>query len=182
MCMIPDETERRGWQNPEEILSRTGLKEGDTFVDIGCGKGFFAIPAARIVGKNGKVFAIDANKAFLEELVRKASAEGLKNISVVNEAGETSVPCRGCADMAFFGISLHDFDDAGKVLENAHAMLKGGGKVVDLDWKKEEAEKGPPYRIRFSEEHAIELLKDTGFREIAATEEGRFHYRITAVK
>jgi cyclopropane fatty-acyl-phospholipid synthase-like methyltransferase len=46
-----DETERRKWQNPEAILSEIGLKSGQTFVDIGCGDGSFAIPAARLVKK-----------------------------------------------------------------------------------------------------------------------------------
>ena len=49
-----DETERRTWQNPEEILTAIGLKAGQTLIDIGCGEGFFTLPAARIVGPNGR--------------------------------------------------------------------------------------------------------------------------------
>ena len=180
--MIPDETERRKWQNPEEILSKTGLKEGDTFIDIGCGKGFFAIPAARVVGKNGRVYAIDANGEFLEELAKKALAEKLDNITTINETAESSVPCEGCADVVFFGISLHDFNNVEMVLDNAHTMLKDGGMLVDLDWNKEEGEKGPPYEIRFSEDHVIKMLKNRRFKEIKSAKEGKFHYMITAMK
>lgn len=49
-----DETYRRRLQNPEEVLKDIGLKSGFTFVDMGCGEGFFTIPAARIVGKGGE--------------------------------------------------------------------------------------------------------------------------------
>ena len=50
-----DDHERRKWQNPEAILSSIGLRPGFTLIDIGCGSGFFALPAAKIVGKKGKV-------------------------------------------------------------------------------------------------------------------------------
>jgi ubiquinone/menaquinone biosynthesis C-methylase UbiE len=50
---LPIDTDRLRWQNPKAILDRIGLKLSSTFVDLGCGEGFFAIPAAQIVGKNG---------------------------------------------------------------------------------------------------------------------------------
>ena len=40
------------------------------------------------------------------------------------------------------------FDDPEKVLANAKAMLKYGGKVVDVDWKKMQIDFGPPYEVR----------------------------------
>ena len=49
----------RGLENPEKILLQIGLNTGMTFVDIGCGYGFFSIPAAEIVGPSGKVICID---------------------------------------------------------------------------------------------------------------------------
>ena len=179
---MPDENERRKWQDPERILGEAGLKEGDVFIDIGCGKGFFAVPAARIVGRNGKVYAIDASGERLDELRKRAEDEGLRNIVITPGRAEELVPCRDCGDIAFFGVSLHDFDDAARVLSNVHAMLKKGGKVVDLDWKKEHGERGPPYEIRFDERHATELLSSAGFKVIQKREEGREHYIIYAEK
>ncbi len=54
-----NDPERRKMQNPESILIDIGLKPGMIFVDIGCGDGYFALPAARMVGPEGKVIAID---------------------------------------------------------------------------------------------------------------------------
>lgn len=45
--------EQRKWQNPENILAEIGLRSGMTFMDNGCGQGFFTIPAAKIVGDSG---------------------------------------------------------------------------------------------------------------------------------
>ena len=42
-------------------MANIGLKSGLIFMDIGCGGGFFALPAARVVGESGKVYGIDTN-------------------------------------------------------------------------------------------------------------------------
>ena len=74
-----DETERRKWQNPEAILREIGLKSGQTFVDIGCGDGFFAIPAARLVEESGKVYGLDSDLEAVRCLEEKAAKARAKN-------------------------------------------------------------------------------------------------------
>ncbi|MBI5588290.1 MAG: methyltransferase, partial [Deltaproteobacteria bacterium] len=51
-------TARKKAIDPEKVLCDAGLKEGDFFADIGSGPGFFSIPASKIVGVRGVVFAI----------------------------------------------------------------------------------------------------------------------------
>lgn len=50
-----DEKDRRSWQDPDTILADIGVAEGLVVIDIGCGQGFFALPAARRVGRSGRV-------------------------------------------------------------------------------------------------------------------------------
>ena len=64
---------------------------------------------------------------------------------------EDLILCDAGADIVFFGIVLHDFENPSKVLANAHSMLKKTGKLIDLDWKQEPMEFGPPLHIRFGE-------------------------------
>jgi ubiquinone/menaquinone biosynthesis C-methylase UbiE len=75
-----DEAERRNWQRPEPILVEIGLCPGLAFIDVGCGESFFAIPAARIVGNDGKVYALDSDAVAISSLEEKASKNNLKNI------------------------------------------------------------------------------------------------------
>jgi ubiquinone/menaquinone biosynthesis C-methylase UbiE len=49
-------------------LLNIGLKPGDTFIDVGSGEGYFAIPAAKIVGEQGRIFALDSNEEALRRL------------------------------------------------------------------------------------------------------------------
>ncbi len=175
-----DETERRRWQNPERILTEIGLRSGQTFIDVGCGDGFFTIPAARLVGKRGRVFGLDVNEEAIQRLDEKATKEGLENVILKVGTAEDLVLCRACADFVFFGIDLHDFRDPAKVLINAKKMLKPGARLVDLDWKKERMELGPPLQVRFAQEEAVTRIEEAGFRVHSVKQAGPYHYLIIA--
>jgi ubiquinone/menaquinone biosynthesis C-methylase UbiE len=174
-----DDPERKKWQNPEEILSGIDLKPGLTFADIGCGAGFFALPAARIVGRKGKVYGLDISEAAISALKDEAAREGLANLYLTAGRAEDIVFCEQCADIVFFGISLHDFQDPAKVLENAKKTVKPTGKLVNLDWKKE-ASIGPPVHVRFDEAKASRLIETAGFKIETIKDSGLYHYLITA--
>lgn len=175
-----DEKERRGWQNPEDILAGVNVKTGLIFVDVGCGDGFFALPAARLVGNEGKVYGVDADPEAINRLKIKATEEGLVNLQLKTGLAEETVFCDSCADVVFFGIVFHDFRDQIKVLSNAKKMLKPTGRLVDLDWKKEPMQFGPPLQIRFNEEEASDLIVSAGFKIEKIREDGPYHYVIVA--
>jgi SAM-dependent methyltransferase len=81
----PDDPERRQWQDPDQILTTIGLKPGMVFVDMGCGDGYFALPAARMVGPEGRVYANDIDDGAIERLRQRAAQEGLGNLAEVLE-------------------------------------------------------------------------------------------------
>ena len=178
--MLFDDSSRREWQDPEIILAAAGLQPGMIFIDIGCGQGFFTIPAAKIVGDRGRVYALDINPDSTERLRNKLSGEGLHNVIINTGKAEDLVFCEECADIVFFGIVLHDFENPLKVLKNAHSMLKKTGWLVDLDWKREPMDFGPPLQIRFNEEKAQKLVQSAGFNVQSISPSGLYHYLITA--
>ena len=75
-----DEATRRTWYNPENILKNSGLNKGMTFMDIGCGEGFFSILAAQIVGETGTIYAVDTDEQGIQKLNAKAKQQNLNNI------------------------------------------------------------------------------------------------------
>jgi len=174
------EAERRKWQDSKTILSEIGLKPDDTFVDIGCGEGYFTLAAARVVGEKGIVYGIDIDEDAINRLQQSYKKEDLKNIILIVGDAETTVFCNRCADIVFLGIDLHDFRDPSAVLKNARKMLKADGKLVDLDWKKEPAPFGPPVEIRFDEAKATMLIEGAGFKIESVKPEGLHHYLIIA--
>ena len=175
-----EETLRRNWRKPEASLKDVGLRSGMVLMDIGCGDGFFAIPAAQLVGEKGMVYAVDADASAIEKLKDKAAEKGLQNLNAKVGAAEETVFCEECADIVFYSRVLHDFRDPAKVLRNAKLMLKPAGTLVDLDWKKKSTMFGPPVRIRFSEEQAANLIKQAGFTIESVRDAGRNFYIVTA--
>lgn len=175
-----DDPERRVWQDPEQVLTAIGLSSGMVFADIGCGEGFFALPAARRVGPEGRVFAADISPDAVAALRERAESGGFENLSAEVKAAEEAVFCHGCADIVFFGISLHDFAAPEQVIRNAAAMLKPSGRLIDLDWKDEPMPVGPPPKKRFSQKKARGMLEAAGFRIQSVQDAGPYHYLIIA--
>jgi ubiquinone/menaquinone biosynthesis C-methylase UbiE len=177
-----DNAERREWQNPESILAGINLKPGLIFIDVGCGGGFFSLPATKIVGKSGKVYGIDINSDYINELKEIAINENISNIELIIGKAEEIIVCNGCADIVFIGMALHDFEDASRVIGNAYSMLRPGGRLFNLDWKKEEMEKGPSFQKRFSQNYVVELLKKANFIIEMIKPSGCYHYLVGGVK
>jgi ubiquinone/menaquinone biosynthesis C-methylase UbiE len=177
---IDRDLKREQWQPPEMILDRIGIQPNSIFIDVGCGDGYFAIPAAQRVGPQGRVLGIDINTAAVARLQEKANQRHLTNLEITIGMAEEHVLCETCGDIVFFGINLHDFTNALRVLHNARKMLKPSGKLVNLDWKKEPMRIGPPLHIRFSQQEAIDLIKGAQFHIVQIQDTGPYHYLIIA--
>jgi ubiquinone/menaquinone biosynthesis C-methylase UbiE len=177
-----DEAKRRSWYDPEDILQALQLEEGMTFTDIGCGDGFFTFMAAKIVGEEGHVYAVDVDSVAIEKIKKRATEEGFKNITAIVGKAEDTIPCRGCVDVAFFSMNLHDFDHPEKALYNAREMLNLEGIVADLDWKKEEIPFGPPLDVKFDTETVSCFMRSQGFMVQCAFDVGPYHYLVIARK
>lgn len=175
-----DDAERKAWQDPEAVLQAVGLKLGALFIDVGCGYGFFALPAARMVGEEGEVIGIDVDPESLHFMLESAERAKISNLSAVVGKAERTMICSGRADVVFFGNVLHDFDDPIRALANARAMLKKGGILANLDWKKENTGIGPAVAMRFDESLASRMISQSGFRVCSISEQGPHHYLIKA--
>jgi len=176
------DADRLSWQDPDSILTGIGLKHDMTFIDVGCGYGFFSIPAAKIVGTSGRVIGIDIDYDGLRSIRDSAARGGLKNVETILGKAEEVIACRDCADVVFYGIVLHDFQDPYRVLSNAKVMLKANGILVNLDWRKEEtAGMGPPISMRFDERQASDMISSRGLRITSVSRSGKYNYIVTAI-
>ncbi|MBN1382806.1 MAG: methyltransferase domain-containing protein [Deltaproteobacteria bacterium] len=92
-------------RKPYKILDAAGLKKGQTVFEIGCGPGFFTIPAAKIVGDQGYVYACDIQPRFVARVKEKMEKEALRNITPMYvNASNTGLPDKS-VDLAFiFGL------------------------------------------------------------------------------
>lgn len=124
--------------NPYKLLKAAGLKPRQKVLEVGCGPGFFTIPAAKIVGEKGRVYTLDVNPVAVETVRRKIEEKGLKNVEVIlADASETGLPDES-VDVAFlFGV-IHALDDVDAVMREMHRVLKEEGVLsVQKSWRSE---------------------------------------------
>lgn len=142
--------ERREEMQPERLLRELGLSRGDVMADIGCGPGFFTLPAARIVGTDGRVFAADIQGEMLSTVKTSATEEGLANVRVVKTSDtEIPLPAQSC-DFVLLAFILHEVPQRSRFLHRAARLLKTKGKLAILEWEKKETPYGPPLEDRIT--------------------------------
>lgn len=165
-----------------EILKRLQLDEGDTFADIGCGIGYFTLPAAGIVGPKGVVYALDIELEMLEEVDKRAVENSVSNIrTIVTNEYDFKVPDTSVA-FAFACAVLHEVDDKLKFINEAKRILKENGRVAIVEWIKRDSEIGPPLGHRLDMGDVEKMIKECGFQDIAHDEFNEHFYIITARK
>ena len=108
------------------------VKEGQTFLDYGCGTGCFIIPAARIVGMKGKVYALDCFPRQLEIVKEKARKAGLANIETILSDNRTGLPDE-CIDIVWMCDTFHEVEQRRAVLEELHRVLRQEGVLAIYD-------------------------------------------------
>jgi SAM-dependent methyltransferase len=132
---------RRWLQNPEKILFPY-ITEGMTVLDIGPAMGFFTIPAANMVGKSGKVIAVDVQEKMLKPLVKRAEKAGVADRVVTKLIEPDSIGVSEPVDLCLLFNVVHEVPDAAALFSQIKAILKPSGKVllVEPGWHVSEQE------------------------------------------
>lgn len=149
--------ERAAALQPERLLRDLGVAADMTVADIGCGPGFFAIPAAQIVGAHGVVLAADIQGEMLSTTRTRAQEAGLTNVRVVKTSDRDIPIPPGICDVVLLAFTLHEVEHRASFLHRAARALKPKGRVIVLEWDKAERPVGPPQEDRITPE---ELLAD----------------------
>ncbi|MEM3851582.1 MAG: class I SAM-dependent methyltransferase [Methanomassiliicoccales archaeon] len=110
------------------------LREGFVVADIGAGAGYYTFHAARKVGENGLVYAIESNPRALPLLERKAERLGCRNVRIVvsSAASMDAIPSRS-VDFVISNLTLCCLvDHAGAVNEMRRIMKDGALAYVSV--------------------------------------------------
>lgn len=166
--------------NAPEIVRRLGLHEGAVVADLGCGgSGHFIIPLAVAVGEKGRVFCVDVQYFVLETLKSKAAHHKLLNIQALHSNLEqynaTGIADKSC-DMVLVINVLFQNKDHETIVREAIRMLKNGGRLVVIDWKKTASPLGPPLELRVDTKELLAIIKKLGLDEYEEFDPGLYHF------
>lgn len=168
--------ERHELLQPAELLRSLGLKRGATIADIGCGPGFFTIPAAEIVGESGRVLAADIQGEMLSAVKANVAEHGLTNVRIV-KTSDTEVPLPpGCADLVLLAFTLSEIDQRARFLHRVGRLLAADGKIAILEWEKRDEPEGPPSAERISAEEVVKDAEAAGLHLVEQRSLNDHHY------
>jgi len=115
------------FRDPYKVLRAAGLEPGQRVLEVGCGPGFFTIPAARIVGEEGSLLALDVNPVAVEHVQRKIEEADVTNARViVTDAARAELP-EGSFDLAFVFGFARPIGDMAAIWAELHRLLKPQG-------------------------------------------------------
>jgi ubiquinone/menaquinone biosynthesis C-methylase UbiE len=117
-------------KKPHTTLEAAGLKPGQKVLEVGCGPGFYTIPAARIVGAEGMIYAVDVNPLAVKRIETKMRKYGMENIKpILGNAADCGI-ADGSIDLAFvFGLRYIAGGLSGLV-SGIRDVLKTGGILL----------------------------------------------------
>ena len=122
---------RKWLMNPVTTLRIADIQPGQTTLEVGCGTGFFTIPAAQMVGDQGYVFAMDASSGFLKEVAKKVQKANLKNVRIMQrDALNTGLETENIDKVLLFGVIPFPLLPLDKLLPEMHRVLKPDGTMA----------------------------------------------------
>ena len=121
------------------ILKEVGIEPGFCVLDYGCGPGSYIIPLAELVGRSGKVYALDIHPLAVERVQKIASRKRLTNVETIRSDGKTGLP-GDSVDVVLLYDTFHALGNPDGVLKELHRVLKPGGVLSFRDHHMKEGE------------------------------------------
>lgn len=148
--------------------------------DIGAGSGFYTFAASKIVGGNGRVYAIDIQKELLSKIKNEAIKKHLPNIEVIwgNAESPGGTKLRdNSVDAVIASNIFFQVENKQAFVHEAKRILKPKGRLLFIDWRGTSQGLGPKTNeVTASSVHAI--FETAGFKKESEWHAGSHHYGI----
>ncbi len=169
-----------GLIDPAKFFLELNLKKGITFLDVASGRGAYSLAASDIIGKKGRVYAVDLWEEGISILKKEASLKGIDNFSAFVSDASQNIPVEnGCVDVCLMATVLHDFVGdkvARQVMKEIVRVIKPQGTLAIVEYNKKEGPPGPPKSVKLSPQEVVDIVSDFGFRQSHYAEVGPDNY------
>lgn|SRR3989344_5648745 len=172
--------------DPKKVFEHVTIPPRGMVADLGCGgAGHFVLPAAKVVGNNGLVYAVDIQKIVLASVISRARLMGISNIKTVwtnlEIVGAAKIPADSL-DVAFLINTLFMSKKHDKIMEEAKRLLKPDGQLLVIDWTKISNGLGPALDDRVDPARIKQIGQQLGLSLTETFEAGPFHFGLVFKK
>ena len=133
-----DRSERVQEEDPDTALDALKLVVGSTVADVGAGSGYMTVKMAKRVGPTGKVYANDIQPQMLSMLRQRLDKAKIANVELVLGGYDDPKLPANTIDLILMVDVYHEFSQPQQMLRRMHESLRTGGRMVLLEYRKED--------------------------------------------
>ena len=116
---------------PEKTLKGADIAPGQTVLEVGCGTGFFTIAAAKMIGDQGCLIAMDLMSGYVNQVTKKVQEANLNNVNVIQrDALSTGLEDSSIDKILLFGVIPFPSLPLNRLLPEMHRILKPDGQIA----------------------------------------------------
>ena len=163
----------------EKASAIIDVRRNSSFIDLACGIGKYSIEIGNCIGEKGTVYAVDLWQDGIEALKQEIGIRRIKNIKAILADITNKLPLEESSiDACLMATILHDLSksDQESTIREVARVVKLGGMLNIIEFKKIDKGPGPPLSIRMEEEEIDSLVKSYGFEKVTGSEVGEYNY------
>jgi ubiquinone/menaquinone biosynthesis C-methylase UbiE len=150
-----ERSERDEEEAPDIALNVLKIPKGASVADIGAGSGFITERLSARVGPTGRVFANDLQPQMLQILGRRLAQRKITNVTLVQGTVDDPKLDPASVDLEIMVDVYHELSQPQAMLRRLRAALKPGGRLVLLEYRKED----PTIPIKFEHKMSVAEAK-----------------------
>lgn len=156
--------ERVEEEAPDDAIRALAIAKGASVADIGAGSGYMTLRLAAQVGPAGRVYATDVQPQMLEMLRRRLADRQIANVTLVQGALDDPKLPPASVDLALMVDVYHELSQPQAILRRLRDALKAGGRLVLLEYRKEDPSIPIKPEHKMSVQEAKMEVEAEGFR------------------
>jgi len=133
-----ERSEREDEEAPDVALNVLKIPKGSAVADIGAGSGYITVRLADRVGPTGRVFANDVQPQMLNILARRLDRSKITNVTLIEGTLDDPRLPPASVDLVLMVDVYHELSQPQSILRHLRESLKPGGRLVLLEYRKED--------------------------------------------
>lgn len=147
-----------------DVILRLDLKGDEVFMDAGCGDGHVVMDAYDMMDDTATIYAVDIYEPSIEDLEKDLEKDGITNvIPVQSDISDKIAIDDDVVDICLMINVFHHFvamEETDDAISELKRVIKPGGKIAVMDYKKMDSGYGPPLKFKSSPEELEEMFSN----------------------
>ena len=130
--------EREAEERTDLLVESLKLRQGEVVADIGCGSGYISRKISKKIGATGMVYGVEIQQEMLDVLMKRMAMFRIDNVRpILGTITDPKLPASSCDTMIMVDV-YHEFDFPYEMIGNMIKGLKSGGRIVFVEYRKED--------------------------------------------